>query len=136
MPISLYVCITIYADRRNGMTLDQTEKLAFLGVGALITSCIVGWLSAGYMPDFSTFSLLNEKDVVEHLGYLVEDSNDVPEGQTVKFKVYTQFIEFIDFLERIKPSIVYYVGAKPNITPLTEGAALYFVSDGIIYLYQ
>jgi len=100
----------------------------------IVMSFLFGFLI--FMPfiDTGDFLRANEKDVIEHLGISIVQSNQVPQGQTIKFSL-GEFKSFLQFIDMRKPTIIYDVPVKLSILPFAQGEYLYFINNSIIYFY-
>ena len=109
-----------------------------LTIALAAVACVFG---LGYLS-YSMNDMGNQNDVLAHMGLTIVVEKAVPDGQTVKFYINptdgrpSDFNTFLQFIEMYKPDVIHFVEKKLNFVNNYDGCALYFIHDGIIYLYR
>jgi hypothetical protein len=89
-------------------------------------------------------TLNNQVDVVQHLGYTVQNQDSILHGQTIRYYSTAtstgsgdQLAQWIQMIQTVKPQYVFYVTGHTSAIWDMNFPALFFVdSHGVIYLYQ
>lgn len=117
----------------------ETKLLVALAIFLLLTL----WLNYTLRTFFAGTPMNNEKDFLQHTGVTMLPSNQVPNGQTVSFStnpdVY-HMADFVCFLQLLAEYNITAIYDKPQRYSFwlqdCSSEALYFIREGIIYVYR